>query len=346
MKPKPEIINPLEYPSWDDLLLSTDGHSFFHTSAWARVLHETYNYKPLYFSIIENEKLLFSIPVMEVPGFLGGKRGVSLPFTDYCEPIIGEDMPFKEMFGRLIEYGKEAGWKFIEIRDGGGLLGESRPSQSYYIHDLDLTRDKEAIFSSFKESTKRNIRKAVREDVRVRTSNSIKSVRDFYRLNCMTRRSHGLPPQPYVFFKKIHEHIISKERGVVVLAELGAKTIAAAICFHFGGNALYKYGASDNRYQGLRANDAVMWESIQLYLAKGYGRFSMGRTEPGNTGLRRFKAGWGTEEKKIFYYRYSLAEDAFVKVKPLESGLHNEVFNRLPIPLLKLISTVAYRYQG
>jgi hypothetical protein len=346
MSPKPEIINPLEYPSWDDLLLSTNGYSFFHTSAWARVLHETYHYKPLYFSIIGNGRLLLSIPVMEVKGFLNGKRGVSLPFTDCCEPIIAEDMPFKDILGRLIEYGREAGWKFIEIRGGGDLFGRSRPSQFYYVHDMDLVHGEKRIFSSFKGSTKRNIKKAIREGVRVSMSSSIESIRDFYRLNCMTRKSHGLPPQPYFFFKKIHEHIISKGHGFVALASHEGKTIAGAVYFHFGKRSLYKYGASDIGYQYLRANNLVMWEAIKRYAKEDYQSFSFGKTEPGNTGLRQFKAGWGAKEKKVYYYRYSFAEDAFVRAKPLESGLHNGVFNRLPIPLLRLMGAIAYKYQG
>ena len=48
------IVNPLEYPNWDELLLTNDQSTFFHTSAWARVLHASYKYKPLYFTSIDN----------------------------------------------------------------------------------------------------------------------------------------------------------------------------------------------------------------------------------------------------------------------------------------------------
>jgi hypothetical protein len=57
------IVNPIEYPNWDDLLLTNDQSTFFHTSAWARVLHESYKYKPLYFTSIDNGKLSALIPV-------------------------------------------------------------------------------------------------------------------------------------------------------------------------------------------------------------------------------------------------------------------------------------------
>ena len=82
-----EIINPIEYPNWDELLLTSDQSIFFQTSAWARVLCESYNYTPLYFITKDNGRLTSLIPVMEVSSFITGKRGISLPFTDYCPPI-------------------------------------------------------------------------------------------------------------------------------------------------------------------------------------------------------------------------------------------------------------------
>ena len=74
-----EIINPLDCESWDELVLSTKNYSFFHSSSWARVIYESYNYTPLYFTLIDNDKLLALIPIMEIKSILTGKRAVSLP---------------------------------------------------------------------------------------------------------------------------------------------------------------------------------------------------------------------------------------------------------------------------
>ncbi len=61
-----QILNPIEYPNWDELLLTNENYSFFHTSGWAKVISESYNYKPLYFTEIENDKLTALIPIMAV----------------------------------------------------------------------------------------------------------------------------------------------------------------------------------------------------------------------------------------------------------------------------------------
>jgi hypothetical protein len=341
-----KIINPLEYNGWDELLLSNTDYSFFHTSHWARVLSESYDYKPLYFTVINNSKLSVLIPVMEVNSFITGKRGVSLPFTDYCKLIIDNDINSRDIFDSLIEYGKKDGWKYFEIRDGGDLFNGVPISSYYYGHTLNLSNNEEEIFSSFRSSTRRNIRKAIREGVKVSINNSHESIKEFYRLHCMKRKEQGLPPQPYSFFKKVFEHIITKDHGSIILASYMGKIIAGAIYFHFGEKAMFKYGSSDSRFQHLRANNLVMWEAIQWYCQNQHECLCFGRTDTDHDGLRQFKAGWGTKEKIIKYYKYDLKESMFKNGTSPVSGYHNRIFRLMPVHLSKLVGKVLYRHVG
>jgi hypothetical protein len=381
-----QIINPITYPGWDELLLRTPGASFFHSSAWAKVLAESYGYTPLYFTVLENGKLRALVPVMEVNSFLTGKRGVSLPFTDYCEPIVSETSEFVVLFNSIIEYGKKKGWKYVELRGGeknlrsqesvvssqesGGsnlspeslVLGpglntdhsfipqpatRNIPSCITYLgHTLDLTKGEENIFSHLRDGTKRNIKRAIKEKVRAEIFNSLESIKEFYRLNCMTRKEHGLPPQPFNFFKKIFDNVISKNLGLVILASYEDKNVAGGVYFHFGEKAVYKYGASEMAYQNLRANNLVMWEAIKWYCHNGFDHFCFGRTEPENQGLIQFKSGWGTTEQKISYYLYDFRKEEFISAKSKVTGFHNKIFRNMPLPLLKKLGSVIYKHVG
>jgi hypothetical protein len=40
-----QIVDPLAVANWDALALALPGHSFFHSSAWARTLEESYGYE-------------------------------------------------------------------------------------------------------------------------------------------------------------------------------------------------------------------------------------------------------------------------------------------------------------
>ncbi len=342
----PIIIDPTQYPGWDALVLANPNYSFFHCSAWAKVLCESYGYVPLYFTAFEKDGIKALIPVMEVDSLLTGKRGVSLPFTDYCEPIIDGKIRCEDFLDCVIEFGRKHDWRTLELRGADNLLPSTPPSASYLGHILDLSQNERQVFSNFRDSTRRNVKKAMKGGVEVRIDHSLESVKEFYRLNCMTRREHGLPPQPFRFFKKLYDHIISKNLGMVVLASFDQKNVAGGIYFHFGKKAVYKYGASDKRFQHLRANNLVMWEAIKWYYRAGYQGFCFGRTEPENQGLIQFKSGWGTTEQPIQYYRYDLREGFFVAGSPKVTGFHNKIFRNTPIPILNKIGSLLYKHVG
>lgn len=340
-----KIINPIEYPDWDNILLTHNDYSFFYSSSWTKVLCESYNYSPLYFTSISNGKLTALIPVIGINSIITGKRGVSLPFSDYCQPIVPDKIHFRKIFEKITKFGNKSGWKYIEYRGGDNYLDNNTHSLFFFNHNIDLGAGEKKIHSRFRSNTKRNIKKALKSGVEVNLHQSMESVKDFCHLNFMTRKKHGLPPQPSFFFKKIYEHIISKGLGFVVLATYKNKKIAGAIYFHIGEKAIYKFGAYDKNYQELRPNNLVMWHAIQWYSQNNYKSFDFGITGSQNEGLRHFKLGWGVDEKIISYYRYNLLTKKFIKDN-FRAKESYSLFRKLPSPLLNLTGFFLYRHVG
>jgi hypothetical protein len=310
------------------------------------VLSETYQYTPLYFTLVDNGKLLALIPVMEVNSYLTGRRGVSLPFTDYCEPLITDGIQFDTLFQQIIEYGKRRKWRYLELRGGNSRFPSVMTSASYHGHILDLGEGAKGVFLRFRDSTRRNIRKAEREGLNVTILTSLDSVSEFYKLHCLTRRKHGLPPQPYRFFKTIHRYVITKGLGFVALVSYRNEYIAGAMFIHSGQAAFYKYAASDHQYQHLRPNNLVIWVAIKWYSKNGYRSLCFGRTDIENQGLIRFKSGCGTTEQKISYYRYDYRKETFISTQSRLTGCYNNIFRNMPIPLLRKVGSVLYKHIG
>ena len=341
-----DIVNPLEIPNWDDLVLATGKASFFHSSAWARVLHESYGYKPLYFASFESGKLISLMPFMEVNSWLTGRRGVSLPFTDQVSVLAPDGMAFEKLVKGVTDYGEKAGWKYIEWRDGSLFPEEVNASESHYTHELNLLKTEKEIFSGLRDSTRRNIKKADKAGVSVEISQSLDPIKSFYGLNCITRKRHGLPPQPFSFFNKVFEHVISKDHGMVASAVHSGRVIASSVFCHFGKSAIYKYGASDVAHQDLRANNLVMWEAIKWCREKGLETFSLGRTEPENEGLLQFKRGWGAEEGQLRYYKYDLKKNSFQTGSIGVKGFYNQMFSVTPLSVLRCVGAAMYKHLG
>jgi len=343
--PDIQILNPINYNHWDELVGKSPDCSFFHTAAWIRVLSESYHYAPVCF-VSDDKENPSIIPFMDVKSILTGRRGVSLPFTDYCEPIIPGDINFQDVLDRIIQYGKRVNWEFIELRGGEKFLPDARPSSIFFGHRLDISRKDNEIYGSFKDAFKRNIKKAYASGVSVQFSGTREAVGEFYRLNSLTRKRHGLPPQPYRFFRKVYEHIISKDQGVVALAAHDKRFIAGAVFFHFGNEVVYKYGASDKKYQNLRPNNLIMWEAVRWHRERGCKSLSLGRTEIGNQGLRQFKLALGAEEYTIRYYRYDLKSGSFVAEPEKVSAFQTGIMSKLPVFVLKFIGKAYYRHAG
>jgi hypothetical protein len=341
-----QVVNPIEYENWNDMILNMPNYSFFHTSEWAQVLWKSYGYKPYYFVDVEDGKVDSILPVMSINSCITGKRGVSLPFSDHCEPLVYNGNHFKVVIDNALNFGRKIGWKYIELRGGGEYLQTECTSESFRGHIIDIQSGIEKLFGSLRDSTRRNIRKAEKEDVSIRIASSPDSVKDFTLLNFITRKKHGLPPQPESFFKAFYKYVIATGHGFISLASFKGKTIAASVFLLAGKKALFKYGASDEEYNHLRANNLVMWHAIQRCHALGCESIDLGRSELQNRGLNQFKAGWNPKEFTIHYYNYSFLRNKFVRSERVNVRSWNNIFRKLPIPICKAIGSLSYRHFG
>lgn len=333
------IYDPVHNPGWDHLVALHRDAGCFHTSAWAKVLHQTYKHHPFYLRFCRGRTLAALIPLMEVRSPFTGCRGVCLPFSDACEPLIFNPDAVDLIRDRLVRFARERRWRHIEVR---GSKSFQPASARFYGHTLDLRCRAEELADRFDSSVRRAIRKAERSNVSAFIGRNRQAISDFYRLHVQTRRRHGLPPQPASFFLNIYEHIIRPGLGFTVLAQRESRPIAAAIFFRFGKNALYKYGASDKRFQEFRANNLVMWQGIQLLARTGAEKLHFGRTDCENDGLRRFKLSWGTQEEIIDYFRVDPSGRQCFTPTRHDSGFHKKVFGRLPLVFNRLAGSILY----
>ncbi len=333
-------FNPLENPNWDALLTSRPDFSFFHGTAWLKVLAGSYSFTPQFFS--EGAALL---PLMEADSWLTGRKGIALPFTDECGPLGAEKESFGKMFGDAVAFGKSRGWKSIELRGGKEFFGAEVPdSVSFFGHEVDLTVGENSLFEKMDGSVRRAVRKAEKDGVKVELSSSLEAMREFFRLQCLTRKRHGLPPQPWDFFLNIHRHVLSQNLGAVAVASHGGEKIAASVYFFLGGRAIYKYGASDYAYQQLRGPNLVMWETMKWLTRNGATSLDLGKTALANEGLRRFKLQLGAREKNVAYVKFDLRRNCFVTETDGVAGWHNKVFTALPSWLSQSAGNFLYRH--
>ena len=339
-----EQVNPIQDEKWDQQVSLHDDATVFHSSAWSRVLEETYGHFPCCLRLLEGEKLLALVPMMEVSKFPKGLRGVGMPFSDSCTPLLYEKGCEDEVLNEVRRVLKAREWRYAEIRATASLEKAANPdgAVSFYGHELSLSNKEEDQMQRMRSSARRCLRQAVESGFSVSIASSWSALQKFFGLHEKTRRRHGAPPQPLSFFKSIYRHILKSGKGFVSLVEKNGLPVSGAVFFHSKTRATYKFGASDERYLGSRPNHLAMWEGIRSLIAQGCKVLEFGRTDPSQDGLRRFKKSWGANEVNLLYLRSNEDSDRW-EIKP-ES--HNSSllsgFRFMPLPINRLAGRMIY----
>ncbi len=336
------IVDPTLDPAWDALLWTHPSATFFHSAAWAKTLADAYGFQCRYVAATSNGELRGLLPVIEARSWLRGTRGVSLPFTDECAPLVSHGVTAASLLDVATHEGCSRGWKHLELRGGHDLFDGIPEAVSFYGHTLGLNTRPDDVFAQFEDSVQRALRKAERNDVTVQFGTDLESVRAYYELHCRTRTRRGAPPQPFRFFQSLCEHILQKGHGFVALAMHEGRPIAGAVFFRFARQAIYKFSASDERFQELRGPNLVIWESIRRLIDAGVMELDFGKTSRSNEGLRRFKRNWGAQERLIHYARYCFARQSFVKIDDLAAGAQARLFALMPVVLSRWVGRAVY----
>src|SRR6185437_545166 len=84
-------FDPLSDRRWNAFLEQNPNASVFHSVPWLDALRRTYGYEVVaYTTNGRSEDLENAVVFCRINSWLTGRRLVSLPFSDHCEPLISE----------------------------------------------------------------------------------------------------------------------------------------------------------------------------------------------------------------------------------------------------------------
>jgi CelD/BcsL family acetyltransferase involved in cellulose biosynthesis len=340
-------FNPLQDARWQAFVESHPNGSAFHTNAWVEALQRTYGYEPVVYTTTQPEMPLTNgVLFCKVRSWLSGSRLVSLPFSDHCQPLA-EGRDLREILQWLKStQGKE--WKYVEVRplhgDSLGCESEIGASETFSLQLLDLRPDITALFRKFHKScVQRKIQRAEREGLRYDEGRSEEHLARFYDLLVLTRRRHGLPPQPRLWFRNVIDCL--RDRVLVRNVSRGEQPVASMITMEYKKTQVYKYGCSDSRFNNLGGNALLFWHAIRDAKEKGMEVFDFGRSEMENSGLISFKENWGARSMPLNYYRLPARQPMHASTG-WRARLAKSVFSMMPDALLTATGKLLYRHIG
>jgi len=305
-----QTLNPLNDLRWHELVARHPLATVFHDPRWLDALSATYGYHPVAITTSGSERTLDNGWVFcHVNSWITGKRLVSLPFSDHCDPLSSSPDELGEFAAYLKQLQHEQKWSYVEVRPRtvAPPIQHFQPSRSYVVQQLSLTPSSQQLFAQLHhDSIQRKIRRAERECISVQEDHSGALLPQFYLLQSMTRRRHCLPPQPPQWFQHLARFFGND--CSIWLASQNGQPIAAILTLRCGRRLVYKYGASDARFHALGGMPYLFWKIIQHAKALDLTDLDLGRSDLDNLGLIKFKEHLGAVAYDLHYYRHGLEQ--------------------------------------
>ncbi len=334
-------------PRWLNLIEQDPTAAIFHHPAWLELLSTCYGYRTFIFAMPgRNGEICAGIPVAEVSNPLMPRRWVALPFSDYCKPLYRDEESVRQLVNTLVEQQRSLHSPHIEIRAALPAHDNLQACSSFVLHTVPLEADLAKVAKGANRQQMQNVRTAEKNDIRIVRGTSLDEVRAFYRLHSLTRRKHGVPVQPWKFFKLLTRLLLEQGLGFVLLAYKENDCISAGFFLHWNKTLTYKFSATDEASLNLRPNHLVTWTAMKWGCENGFTTFDFGRADLEDEGLRSYKRRWGADEVPLSYSYIPSAPRQPSGKKGKAEAVLKSIICHSPVWVCRLIGELLYRYVG
>ncbi|HDM76984.1 MAG TPA: GNAT family N-acetyltransferase [Deltaproteobacteria bacterium] len=314
--------------------------TYFQSAWWIRTIAETYGYRPVLVDKCGNNPIYF----MLVSSPLTGRRLIGLPFVDYSL-FRGDDGDWTDLFEKMHRLKGELGLDYVEIRSLGRLNSLNGHFQRVEIFSTFRVRigNIDEMYNKLDRRFRQSIRVARESGVKVVMDNSFFGLKSLYRLNLFVRRKHGVPIQPFAFFRNIWKYGILGGNGFILLAKLNGRPIAGIMFLREKEILFAKYNGSIKEFLNRRPNHLIYWEALKLAREMSLEYLDLGRTGIDEINLRRFKKTMGAQEELLSYYIFPPAKASEVYGK-FKSSFTNRILKATPLFVNRSVGELFYKH--
>jgi lipid II:glycine glycyltransferase (peptidoglycan interpeptide bridge formation enzyme) len=318
---------------WEDFITKQDEANFLQSWRWGE-FHRNLGKKVEYIGLFHGEKNLIGVMLMVVEA---ARRGRYL--TVAGGPLI--DWNNKDLVGAAVNGMKETAARnkcaFVRIRPQAvesaeimqtlaraGFKKAPMHLTADLTNQLDLSPSEDELLANMRKSTRYEIRKAEKENVRIETSLNVNDLREFYSIQLDTAKRQGFVPFSYEFLSEQFKVFAEAGSSLLYKAYHGKTLLAEAFIIFYGNEAVYHYGASTDEGRKYPGAYLIQWEAIKEAKKRGIKRYNFWGVVPLTEtrhrffGVSIFKRGFGGRE-----VQYVPAQD--LVIDPLRYSLNAAV---------------------
>ncbi|MCK4365546.1 MAG: GNAT family N-acetyltransferase [Thermoplasmatales archaeon] len=179
---------------------------------------------------------------------------------------------------------------------------------------VNLSRDIDAIFKSFKPSCRRHIKKSKKFDVTIKISNEDKSLREFY--NLYTRSMQSKNARDFYFFS--YDFLSNMKKNLcgnfsLFTLEYKDNILAGSIFLHKNRKMYYYLSARDPELDKVDAINRLLYEAIKFGNEQEIECLDLGGGPEGSS-LLQFKKSFSDETKELYGYKKTYNREIYQRI--------------------------------
>lgn len=336
------LDNPQDCLSWDSYAKKKDTSLGYFTISWLQIIHRAFKHRVFPLAVEQEGKVRGILPLVLVSSKLFGRFLVSVPFVNYGG-VLADDSVVTQALLRHAETLRD------DFRAGSLEFRHCKPMfpnlHSVAAKDsmlLDLPEEPGALWKSFKDKVRNQVRKAIKSGLTV-DEGSKELLDDFYSVFCVNMRDLGTPVYSRNFFSTVLDVLPESTRIFCVRRQ--ARCIAAGITYNYGDTMQMPWASSLVAERSFCPNHILYWEAIREASEKGFRVFDFGRSTP-QSGPWLFKRQWGARPLHL-HWEYSLADGQTMpelNVANPKFNLARAAWKLLPLPVANVLGPQIVRY--
>jgi FemAB-related protein (PEP-CTERM system-associated) len=332
-----------EERAWDDFVRHSPSGTFFHLSAWKRVIERAFGHRTYYLLAKRGRRVCGVLPLTHIKSLLFGNSLISNAFCVYGGPVADSEEVRLALSARALEIAHDLAVECLEFRPLRLDQTDRQPGRGLYAtFRRAILGDAEANMKAIPRKQRAVVRKGIANGLRADLDDNVDRLHDVY---AHSVRNLGTPVFPKRYFQILREEF--QELCDVLTVVNSGKPVASVLNFYFRDEVLPYYGGGLTEARALAGNDFMYWEVMRRASERGYRLFDFGRSKYG-TGSFDFKRNWGFEPTPLDYEFHPVTSCKIRDVNPLNPKyrLAIEMWRHLPVPLTKLVGPAIVRSIG
>ncbi len=333
--------------AWDTFVKAHLDSTFFHLSAWRRVIETAFAHKTHYLVAEQDGAIVGVLPLVQVRTRLFGHMLISNPFCVYGGPLVANPEAGRALAdhaaGLRAKLGASA-CEFRFLRPPEDWLDEAWKARDalYVTFRRSIAADDDANLKAIPRKQRAVVRRGIERGLTAMTDRHVDRLHTIY---AESVRNLGTPVFARKYFRVLAEAFGEAMDIVTVSSE--NVPVASVMNFYWRDEVIPYYGGGTRAARACQANDFMYWEVMRRAAARGCRLFDFGRSKQG-TGAFAFKKNWGFAPTALSY-RFLLAPGQTIpELNPLNPKyrLMIETWKRLPLPVANLVGPVLVRGVG